>query len=230
MCAHRIHTVDAGVFRYNTRYISQPSSDYFDPAQRLLQAQAVHEGGRNAAWFIQLNSTAAVLRYYRRGGLLARLIKRHYVWTGAQRTRSWAEYAVLAHLYKQGVAVPEPIAAVWQRCAGFSYTAAIIVKRIPQAVPIAQHLATTSPQSVAVAIKHMHEAGVWHADLNVFNILVTPEQQIYLIDFDKAQHLNVVDSKQRQTNLLRLRRSLIKVRGTIGLQWYQQLYSAYQSL
>lgn len=224
----QIQTLDTAAICYDSRF-GTAAIDLFDPSEPNLQAQAVSQGGRNAAWFINYQGHQAVLRHYKRGGLVAKLIRQSYFWMGAQQARSWAEFAVLLHLRNSSVAVPEPIAALWQR-RWLSYQAAIIVSRIPDALPIAHQLETTSAKAVAIAVKQMHDAGVWHADLNVFNILINEQKCIYLIDFDRAKILNVVDSKQRTNNLLRLQRSLIKVRGEIGQQWYAQFSHAYQQL
>lgn len=221
--------LEAGAIRYNGHFITSPSLAMFDPTQPDLQAQAVTQGGRNAAWFVQLNGYSAVLRHYRRGGLVAKLVRNYYFWLGAQRTRSWSEYAVLLHLYNKGVAVPQPIAALWQRRFCY-YKAAIVVARIPDAWPIAHRLEHCDPKSVALAVKQMHDAGVWHADLNVFNVLIDVQQRIYLIDFDRATVSDVVEKTQRLNNVLRLKRSLIKVRGEAGLQWYDQFAEAYLQL
>lgn len=222
-------TIDTNGIRYNPLFTQDPSSALFSPANPTLQSQAVSQGGRNAAWFIEYNNQQAVLRQYRRGGLVAKVVKQYYFWTGANTTRSWAEFTVLLHLRNHSVAVPEPLAAWWQRCF-LVYRTAIIVARIPHALPIAYQLESVSAQAVALTVKKMHDAGVWHADLNVFNILIDADQVIHLIDFDKAKILDVVNSKQRQQNRLRLRRSLIKVRGEIGLEWFNHFEHAYQQL
>lgn len=224
-----IRTLGKVGIRYNAALLDAPSVQLFDPTYPDLQAEAVTQGGRNAAWFVDLNGEPAVLRHYKRGGLIAKLVKDSYFWLGAERTRSWSEFMVLSHLYNVGVAVPQPIAA-WQQRYLWRYKAAILMARIPQALPIAHQLEKTSAKAVAFAVKQMHDAGVWHADLNVFNILKDDQGRIYLIDFDRARRLTVVDSKHRQNNLLRLRRSLIKVRGDKGQQWYEQFYFAYQQL
>lgn len=229
MSTSPIRTIDAGHIRYNPEFTTAPDLNLFYPDNKALKAQPVTQGGRNAAWFIDYNGQQAVLRHYKRGGLIAKFISQSYFWTGAQQTRSWAEFDVLLHLRNRKVAVPIPLAALWQR-RYLSYRAAIIVSRIPDAFPIAHQLEKTSAQAVALAVKHMHDAGVWHADLNVFNVLVDTNQSIYLIDFDRAKIFDVVDSKHRHNNLLRLRRSLIKVRGEIGQQWYLQFHHAYQQL
>lgn len=229
MSLKSVRTIDADNIRYDPAFTTSPEPDLFNPANKALQAQPVTQGGRNAAWFITYQGHQAVLRHYKRGGLIAKWISQSYFWIGAKQTRSWAEFEVLLYLRNRSVAVPMPLAALWQR-SYLSYKAAIIVSRIPDALPIAHQLEQTSAQAVALAVKHMHDAGVWHADLNVFNVLVDVNQSIYLIDFDRAKILDVVDSKQRENNLLRLRRSLIKVRGEIGQQWYLQFRHAYQQL
>ena len=224
-----IRTLDALGIRYDAATLQAPSLQLFDPVSPELQAKPVTQGGRNAAWFVSVEGEPAVLRHYKRGGLIAKWVKDSYFWLGAERTRSWSEFMVLLHLYNAGVQVPKPIAA-WQQRQFWRYKAAILIARIPRALPIAHQLEKTSAKAVAFAVKQMHDAGVWHADLNVFNILQGEQGRIYLIDFDRARRLNVVDSKHRQNNVLRLRRSLIKVQGTQGQQWYEQFYFAYQQL
>ena len=52
--------------------------------------------------------------------------------------------------------------------------------------PLAQMLAEPLWEPVAAAIVRMHRAGVWHADLNAFNILIGGEGRVWLIDFDRG--------------------------------------------
>ncbi|WP_066456333.1 3-deoxy-D-manno-octulosonic acid kinase [Castellaniella caeni] len=191
-------------------------------------AVPVAEGGRQAAWFVDGAHGAAVLRHYRRGGLRARLGRASYLWLGEARVRSFAEVRVLAHLRQAGVRVPEPLAAAYWR-QGLFYRAAILIARIPQARTLAHRLAAADPQAVARAIFAMHEAGVWHADLNAFNILFDAQDRVWLIDFDRAR-LGVVSSEQRRKNRLRLRRSLVKVVGARAVPWWDALDSSYRQL
>ena len=210
----------------NTHKVPSFQHAFFDPSTSSLQAQPVSSGGRQAAWFVQLpNAVQGVLRHYRRGGLIAKLIRDQYLWTGAQRTRSWAEYQVMQYLCQQLDCVPAPLAATYQR-QGLWYRAAIIVERIPASQPLADCLSDADPVAVAKAVLAMHNAGVWHADLNAYNVLLDQRKRVWLIDFDRSRILTMSE-KQRQNNLLRLRRSLVKVHGDKGLAWWSDFNRAY---
>lgn len=199
---------------------------WLDPATYV--AEPVRQAGRQAAWFVEGEFGPALLRHYRRGGLRARFGRTDYFWMGAARTRSFAEFGVLRKLDALGLAVPRPIAAAyWRR--GISYRAAILIERIADVRTLATSLDRADPIDVAQAIFAMHEAGVWHADLNAHNILIDPKGRIWLIDFDRA-HTGVVSRAQRQRNLLRLRRSLVKVCGAPGAQWWDGLDTAFRRL
>nr|AIA86950.1 CAZy families GT30 protein [uncultured Idiomarina sp.] len=73
----------------------------------------------------------------------------------------------------------------------------------------------------------MHEAGVWHADLNAHNILLDTAGQPWLIDFDRARDYGEPLAHQlRVANMQRLRRSLEKVAGAQGSAFWQSLNRA----
>ncbi len=202
----------------------QPAA-LFDPANPALSAQPVKVGGRQSAWFVSGRVGSAVLRRYRRGGLMARLVRDFYLWLGGGRTRSFAEFDTLAYLRGCGLKVPAPIgAAYWRK--GLLYQAAILVERIAGVTTLGQTQEDASQEAVAGAIFAMHEAGVWHADLNAHNILIDGAGSVWLIDFDKAQR-RVLTAGRRKSNLLRLRRSLVKVAGERGLKYWHGLNQAY---
>ncbi|HLS16395.1 MAG TPA: 3-deoxy-D-manno-octulosonic acid kinase [Paenalcaligenes sp.] len=207
-----------------------PAPEYFSPTSERLHAQPVTQGGRQAAWFVQLPfDQPAVLRYYRRGGLIAQFFHDQYLWLGAERTRSWAEFEVMRYLYEQGVPVPEPIWASWERHFLY-YRAALVTARVAGARPLASALNQASPDGVARVVKSMHDAGVYHADLNAFNILLDADEAVWLIDFDRARRFRQLSFAQRKNNLRRLQRSLLKIAGPVGGRWYQRMAQAYKAL
>lgn len=218
--------VPAGALCVPARLAAAAQAEWFDPQRP--GAIAVGEGGRQAAWFVQGDHGAAVLRHYRRGGLRARLGRNAYFWLGESRVRAWAEVRVLTHLRAAGLQAPEPLAAAYWRT-GLFYRNAILIARIPGARALAGLLDQADPDTVAQAILAMHDAGVWHADLNAYNILFDRQGQVWLIDFDRARQ-GVVSPGQRRKNLLRLRRSLVKVAGARGAQWWDALDGAYRRL
>ncbi|TEA78400.1 3-deoxy-D-manno-octulosonic acid kinase [Allopusillimonas ginsengisoli] len=217
---------DHGAMRYDASLIASPGAWLFDATDDRLGASAVSEGGRQAAWFVEGGFGAAVLRRYRRGGLVAHLSADRYIWTGEHSTRSFAEFDLLHFMHRQGLPVPRPLAAsYWRKGAG--YRAAILVQRLMDTRPLAQILDEANPHDVATAIFAVHEAGIWHADLNAYNILLDPQGKAWLIDFDKGRLHPLLSAERRRGNLLRLRRSLVKVGGEQGMLWWEDLNRAY---
>ena len=205
--------------------LAEAGPDLFNPAHYGERARPVDAGGRQAAWFVQGAGWQGVLRRYRRGGMIARISRDAYLWNGEARTRSFREYRLLAAMRAQGLAVPAPLAAAYWR-QGPIYRAAIVVERIPGVRPLAQMLAEPVWQAAAEAIVRMHRAGVWHADLNAFNILVGSDGRVWLIDFDRGTQ-GALSDRQREANLERLRRSLRKVAGEEGERFWLRLRDSY---
>ena len=183
---------------------------WFDPDCESLHAQPVQTGGRGAAWFVDLGIQQGVLRHYRRGGLISRLTKTLYVWSGLSKTRSFQEFYLMHQLQNLGLPVPTVMAAQVQRVGFFFYKAALITERIDGARALAECEDPELWYAAGILIQTMHALGVWHADLNVHNILVDSQGALWLIDFDRAQY-PVYDSSRLQSNIERLERSVLKV-------------------
>ena len=103
-----------------------PIAGWFDAGEwRRAGAVAIETSGRGAVLIVAHGSETWVLRHYRRGGLVARLIDDHYFWVGAERVRAFREWRLLRELHAVGLPVPNPVAAHVYRT-GVIYTADII--------------------------------------------------------------------------------------------------------
>jgi len=167
---------------------------------------------------VQAPLGAWVLRHYRRGGMVARVMGDRYLWSGAERTRGFAELRLLAELHRRGLDVPRPVAARYQR-SGVHYRADLITQYIADAQTLAQRLRekgidAASAGRVGEAVARLHNAGGYHADLNAHNVLLDL-RRVWLIDFDRGE-LRVPQRAWQLENLARLRRSLIKLGAAEG--------------
>ena len=71
----------------------------------------------------------------------------------------------------------------------------------------------------------MHQANIFHADLNANNILINEAGEVYIIDFDKAEIISSMVASAEK-NVQRLLRSLLKIqkfRGEQNLPFYFHL-------
>ena len=155
-----------------------------------------------------------MLRQYRRGGLLGKVIKQRYFFTRHDDVRSIAEYRVSERLYKLDLPVAKPIAAMYVKNR-FSYTAAILTQYIPNTQTLSALLDSDKEinwHEIAKAIYQVHQAGLLHSDLNAHNILIDGNAQATIIDLDKSGVFPEVNlGSQHREILKRLRRSMEKV-------------------
>jgi 3-deoxy-D-manno-octulosonic acid kinase len=192
----------------------QVGSAWFDPDYwRERSALRTQIGGRGGVAIIDTPAGECVLRHYRRGGMVAALMGDRYLWTGADNTRSFAEFRLLQAMAKLGLPVPPVVAARYQR-AGLHYRADLITRRIADVQTLAECLPTGRldaelAQEVGSLVARFHREGIWHADLNAHNVLVAPAA-LYLIDFDRGR-MRAPGAGWRMANLQRLRRSLFKL-------------------
>ena len=179
------------------------------PVDNVLQS-----GGRGYTLIIGDGVNEYVLRHYRRGGLIGRVVRDSYVWTGEDATRSFAEWRVLQKLKHLGLAVPQP--AVARYCKrGVLYTADIITVRIPDIQPLSVRLISGVGgaefwANLGRVVCQFHDEGVDHADLSSHNIQIDDSGKVWLLDFDQAKLRP--QGPWRQKNLGRLHRSLQKIK------------------
>lgn len=169
------------------------------------------EGGRGAlSRFSWLPGRDGLVRPCRRGGVM-RFLGRNYV----LENRPLREFEAHCEVVARGIPAPVPLGVSWQRTGGFLRgalaTEAVDAPDLLAWLRTPGHadpsLRADTLHRCGAVVRKMHDAGVWHADLQVKNLLVSPEGPM-LIDFDGARVGVPPGGLDRARNLLRFRRSL----------------------
>ncbi|HEY0335208.1 MAG TPA: 3-deoxy-D-manno-octulosonic acid kinase [Stenotrophomonas sp.] len=204
-----------GAILFDRQRLRQADATLFSPARWGDQARPVGEGGRGGAWFIDAPFGHCVLRQYLRGGWMSRISHDRYLWQGANRTRSFAEFRLMRALIERKLPVPRPLAASYLR-EGAGYRAAILMERLDGVRSLADRALVAERgapwEETGRLVARFHRAGLDHADLNAHNILFDGNGHGWLIDFDRGV-LRIPATRWREANLARLQRSLLKLRG-----------------
>jgi len=229
-------THSKGAMFYAVELRGKIKQDYFSPDFWLQQsATELLTQGRTATYKVRTNefSDAWVLRQYYRGGLFGKFIRRSYFYRSEAVVRSLAELRLLTQLYELGLSVPKPIAAIYWRT-GLVYRAALLTQFIDDSQTLSTALANNEVidwHTVAYTIKAIHEVGCMHGDLNAHNILLH-DKQVTIIDFDKSRILKGPQPEIHKKNLMRLKRSILKVTNwseqKLSQQWeaFMQAYNS----
>jgi 3-deoxy-D-manno-octulosonic acid kinase len=159
-----------------------------------------------------------VIRHYLHGGLFSALTRDLYLFG----SRSFQELALTMRIRACGISTIEPIGAIHWILRPF-YKAHLLSLEIPGAKDLIQYFQEIGPhpsrhrllhkrrtiRSAGLLVHQFHEAGFFHGDLQLKNILVSGEQ-LFLIDFDHSYQKEVLTTNERKKNLLRLNRSVEK--------------------
>lgn len=170
-------------------------------------------GGRAEVSTIHLSGIGpAVVKRYTRGGLLRTFNSSTYL--KLLRYRCQAEYNLLLFLKQLGISVPDPIAFA---CQGrIFYQAWLITREIENAQTLAEisrydtnRLRTLIPK-LRNQVDTLVENKIHHVDLHPGNVLVNNHNELFIIDFDKAQ-TNFKDKRNlHQKYINRWRRAVLK--------------------
>ena len=167
------------------------------------------EAGRGAVYRFPWGGRFGIVRKYMRGGAIRHFLKESYF----LHNRPLRELRLHDHVWRRGLPVPEPLGASWQWRGPF-VRGAIATVEIP-APNLFDYLDAQPDQGedamrrCGELFRRMHDLGVWHADLQVRNVLVA-DDALYLIDLDNARLIPDMPRLQRARNLFRFRRSLEK--------------------
>jgi 3-deoxy-D-manno-octulosonic acid kinase len=160
-----------------------------------------------------------VVRQYFHGGFFRGVTRDLYLF-GA---RSIRELSLTEKISSSGIATLQPIGAIHRSTYLFFYKAYFFSLEIPEAKDLIQYLQETGRppsreallhkrrtiRSVGLLLRQFHQAGFFHGDLQLKNILVSDEKP-FLIDFDHSYHRGILTAPEKRKNLLRLNRSVEK--------------------
>lgn len=152
------------------------------------------------------------VKHYARGGLLRLVISDRFY--GESGGRAKIELEMLLRVNKLGLRVPKPIAYVVQ--GGRLYCAWLVLEELQGYTTLAQISREEEETVHRVFDDLVRQIGIlldnkiFHVDLHPGNVLVGPQRELYLIDFDKAHTVNIPRPELRERYLRRWRRAVIK--------------------
>lgn len=194
---------------------------HFQQIEPLFKARSIDgedletgkpQGGRGKAIFFDYKSHKLITKHYYRGGLIAKILHDKYFWFGLSNTRAYREMHLLNKMQNLNLPVPKVFAAQIIKHKIF-YCEDIITYRIENAVSLVEMIGQEKKEiweKLGEVIKKFHNANIYHVDLNAYNILIA-ENEIYVIDFDKAKRYRGIFNSWKKKNLKRLNRSLVKL-------------------
>ncbi len=211
----QVTKINQSIILYDDRLMNEIDENIFETDFWKMDKEAQPQSmGRGTVYFVKIQDQPCVLRHYNRGGLVAKLILDKYLWMGEHNTRSFKEWHLLNDMVKKQLPVPAPVAARYVRN-GIYYKADIITREIPDIESLSDKLLGNSMteqlwENIGECIAKFHNHGVFHMDLNVENIQIGQNNQVFLLDFDKGK---ISESLRRlsDSNLMRLKRSIAKV-------------------
>jgi 3-deoxy-D-manno-octulosonic acid kinase len=136
--------------------------------------------------------------------------------------RPLTELAVTIEAMRRGIPVAEPMGAMVEWIAPVFYRGFFLTRAVP-GMTLWEFLQTDDDPTVRshvlgqarTAIDTMHEKGLFHADLNLHNLLVTQVREsftVIIIDLDKSRLFDAsVSPAMRRSNAARLMRSARKL-------------------
>ena len=182
--------------------------------------------GRGHCLAVDLNGMdgRVVIRRYRHGGFLG-VIVGDLFWN---HSRPLNELLVSEKALKMGLMTTRTVAVIKHNTLFPFFKAEMVTEEITDAFDLVCYIKDNKLADVnlhnkkkeiiceaAIAVRKMHEIGIYHGDLHLKNILLKEEQSgkvcIYIMDFDKSTLHKSLSLAQRMKNLYRLDRSVEKL-------------------
>ena len=188
-----------------------------DQMERTAGAGA---GNRRSGFALEIPGGPSLFaRRARRGGFMRFILSDLYA---GLHPRPLRELAVAAEARRRGIAVAEPIGAMIQWVAPAVYRG-VFLTRLMSGMTLWEFLCADDDEVVRAhvlaqtrrEIDTMHQAGLFHADLNLHNLFITNSGEDFaavILDLDKAKLVATpIPAAMRQRNFERLARSARKL-------------------
>ncbi len=166
--------------------------------------------GRATPDFVYIRGLGKVLiKHYIRGGITGKLIKKTYI--KLNEARSEAEYRHFINASSLGIKTPNPVLFAFS--GNLVYRAWLVMNYIenPRSlidiIESDEGLSRSLIETVAYYIRKLIGKNIHHVDLHPGNVIIGENNEVYLIDFDKAQ---ICNTKLKEKYLKRWRRAVVK--------------------
>jgi hypothetical protein len=177
-------------------------------------------GNRGSGFPLALDDGGELfVRRGRRGGMIASLLGDVYI---GLAPRPFTELNVTAEAMRRGIPVAAPMGAMVEWIGPALYRG-FFLTRVVRGMTLWEFIKTDDDPTVRLhvleqgraSIATMHDKGLFHADLNLHNLIVTRAGEsfaVVIIDLDKARLFDSpVSPTMRRANALRLTRSARKL-------------------
>ena len=191
-------------------------------AEPLEPTGMAGRGSISAVPRLLVDGSRILVRHARRGGLIGRFIPDIFWW----RCRPFRELDVAERALACGVPTAEVVAAMRTRVLGPFYRGAVYTRELRDVSDLLSYLASLANRhdadslrrkrdtlrEVGRVVRVAHDAGLYHGDLQLRNVLVRDDERpsVFLVDLDKASWRQPLPRRSRAMNLLRLSRSATK--------------------
>lgn len=202
------------------REVAAQAAEIMQRLGELAAASEAGAGNRRSAFRLKLAGGLELFaRRGRRGGMIGSILSDVYV---GITPRPLNELALTVEAMRRGIPVAEPMGAMIEWIGPALYRGFFLTRAV-RGMTLWEFVKTDDDPIVRghvlgqarAAIDTMHEQGLFHADLNLHNILVTPAREsfsVIIIDLDKARLFDgPLPAAMRRANAARLIRSARKL-------------------
>ena len=155
-----------------------------------------------------------VFKNYFRGGFISFFNKRHYL-RCRQGIRPLNEILFLLEMKNLGIPVPDPIAAYYK--GRYLYRGGIVMKYINSPYTLAEYSIKNEKKAKEIFYEKFYPVyekiiknNIYHPDLHPGNVVVSNEEDIFIIDFDKAEYFDGLPFYLREKTESRWNRAVSK--------------------